>query len=85
MFKNITKDGSDTLISDGKFQVRITPKIYGGGFTLTKIVEDQPLEIIEIRDIRLPLSEKEILKEAKTLLKQCYDSVDVSHYNIQTV
>lgn len=65
--------------------MKITPKIYDGGYTLTKTVENDPLEIVEIRDIRLPLSENEILKEAKALLKQCYDSVDFSHYNIQTV
>ncbi len=84
MFENITKDGESTILSNGSFEVKITPKIYGG-YILTKTIKDSPLDILEIRDIRLPLSEKEILKEARTLLKLSYDSADYTHYNIQTI
>ncbi len=85
MSEQIKHHGTDTVISDGSFQVKITPKIYDNGYTLTKTRENDPLDIIEIRDIRLPLSESEIVSVAKKLLKQWYDSVDFSHYNIQTV
>lgn len=84
MFETVVIDGHNTILSNGNFEVKISPKIYGG-YTLMKTIKDQPLEIIEIRDIRLPLSEKEIIKEAKNLLKQNYDSVDFNHYNIQII
>ncbi|MEG0377092.1 MAG: hypothetical protein RR614_01295 [Eubacterium sp.] len=84
MFETVAIDGHNTILSNGNFDVKISPKIYGG-YTLIKTVKDNPLEIIEIRDIRLPLSEKEIIKEAKNLLKQSYESVDFNHYNIQTI
>lgn len=79
MFEKITVDGHNTLISFGNFEVKIVPKIYGG-FTLTKSIKDNPFKIIEIREIRLPLSEKEVLKEAKDLLKRKYESIDFSNY-----
>lgn len=85
MFETIKKDGEATIISDDRFQVKITPKIYDDGYKLTKTIADNPLEIIEIREIRLPLSEKEVIREAKKLLRQSYDSVDLTHYNIQTI
>lgn len=84
MFENIIKDGQNTILSGGGFEVKITPRIYGG-CTLQKTVKDRPFDIIEIREIRLPLSEKEMLKEARNLLRQSYESVDFNHYNIQTV
>lgn len=74
MFEKIDKRGASILVSDDYFEVEVTPKIYDNGYTLTKRVIDDPLEIVEIRDIRLPLSEKEILKEAKKLLKTEYES-----------
>jgi hypothetical protein len=82
MFETVKKEGHDTLVSNGSFEVRIIPKIYDGGYTLTKTVADSPLDIIEIRDIRLPLSEKEILREAKSLLHQQYESVDTDWMNL---
>lgn len=84
MFETVVIEGQNTILSNENFEVKIIQKIYGG-YTLTKTVKDNPLDIIEIRDIRLPLSEKEIIKEAKTLLKQNYDSVDFTNYNIQTI
>ncbi len=79
MFEKITTDGLKTIISFGNLQVKIVPKIYGG-YTLTKAVKDDPFKIIEIRDIKLPISEKEVLKEAKEFLKQKYESFDFNHY-----
>mgnify|MGYP000023569997 FL=1 len=84
MFETVIIDGQNTILSNGSFEVKIIPKIYGG-YTLPKTDKDDPLDIIEIRDIRLPLSEKEIIREAKALLKQSYDSVDFNNYNIQTI
>lgn len=81
MFEKITKEGLKTIVSLGNLQVKITPKIYGG-YTLTKAVKDDPFKIIEIREIKLPISEKEVLKEAKTLLKQNYESIDFNSYCI---
>ncbi|MGL4283737.1 hypothetical protein [Eubacterium aggregans] len=80
MFETLSKNGNDTIISNGTFEVRIIPKIYDDGYTLTKVVKYKPLEIVEVRDIRLPLSESEILKEAKKLLKQIYESVDLGPF-----
>ena len=82
MFESITHDGHDTIVSNENFEVRIIPKIYDDGYTLTKVVKDNPLEIVEIRDIRLPLSKTEILKEAKKLLKQIYESVDLGKLSL---
>ncbi|MDD4690669.1 MULTISPECIES: hypothetical protein [Eubacterium] len=82
MFETLSQNGNDTIISNGTFEVRIIPKIYDDGYTLTKVVKDKPLEIVEVRDIRLPLSESEILKEAKKLLKQIYESVDLGHFTL---
>ena len=79
MFEKITVDGHNTLISFGNFEVKIVPKIYGG-FTLTKSIKDNPFKIIEIREIRLPLSEKEVIKEVKELLKRKYESIDFNSY-----
>ncbi len=84
MFETVRKDGHETIVSGGSFEVRIVPKIYDGGYTLTKVIKDHPLEILEIRDIRLPLSEKEIIKEAKDLLKRVYESVDFSRLSCLT-
>ncbi len=66
MFEKIVIDGLNTLISVGNFEVKIVPKIYGG-YTLTKCIKNSPFKIIEIREIRLPISEKEVIKEAKEL------------------
>jgi hypothetical protein len=85
MFEKIDKRGAGTLVSDDHFEVEITPKIYDDGYTLTKRVLDDPLKIIEIRDIRLPLSEKEILKEAKKLLKTEYESFSWQGWRLPTV
>lgn len=79
MFEKTTKDGISTVISFGNLQVKIVPKIYGG-YTLTKSATNDPFKIIEIREIRLPISEKEVLKEAKELLKRRYDSIDFNSY-----
>ena len=79
MFEKLTSDGHNTLVSFGNFEVKIVPKIYGG-YTLTKSVRDEPFKIIEIREIRLPISEKEVIKEAKELLKRNYESIDFNNY-----
>ncbi|MGL4606378.1 MAG: hypothetical protein ACRCU3_02845 [Eubacteriaceae bacterium] len=79
MFEKIIIDGLNTLVSLGNFEVKIVPKIYGG-YTLTKTVKDDPFKIIEIRDIRVPISEKEVVKEAKELLKRKYESIDFSKH-----
>ena len=79
MFEKITTDGLKTIISFGNLQVKIVPKTYGG-YTLTKSIKDDPFKIIEIRDIKLPISEKEVLKEAKEFLKQKYESFDFNSY-----
>lgn len=84
MFESMKKDGQNTVLYNSQFEVKIIPRIYGG-CTLQKTVRNKPLTIIEIREIRLPLSEKEILKEARSLLKQNYESIDFHHYNIQTI
>ena len=84
MFEKIDKHGASILVSDDHFAVEVTPKIYDDGYTLTKRVLDYPLEIIEIRDIRLPLSEKEILKEAKKLLKTEYESFSWQGWRLPT-
>lgn len=83
MFENIKKDGQNTIISNDTYEVRITPKIYGG-YILTKTIAENPLEIIEVRDIRLSLTEKEILKEAKGFLKQTYECEGSSGLKAQT-
>lgn len=85
MLESIKKDGHSLVVNNECFEVRITPKIYDGGYTLTKTIKDQPLQIIEKREIRLPISETEIIKVAKKLLKQFYESVDPTHYNIQSI
>jgi len=82
MFEKIVDHGIHKIISNALYEVKITPKIYSG-YTLTKSLKNNPLEIIEVRDIRLPLSEKEILKEARSLLKQMYTSVSLPHYSTQ--
>lgn len=79
MFEKIIIDGLNTLVSLGNIEVKIVPKIYGG-YTLTKSIKDNPFKIIEIREIRVPISEKEAIKEAKELLKRKYESIDFSHY-----
>lgn len=84
MFEKIDKRGASILVSDSYFEVEVTPKIYDNGYTLTKRVIDDPLEIVEIRDIRLPLSEKEILKEAKKLLKTEYESFPRQEWRLPT-
>lgn len=81
MFEKTATDGPNTIITIGNFEVRIIPKIYGG-YTLTKTIKDNPFEIIEIREIRLPISEKEVIKEAKELLKRKYESIDFNKYCI---
>lgn len=81
MFEKTNKEGLKTIISFGNLQVKIAPKIYGG-YTLTKSVKDDPFKIIEIREIKLPISENEVLKEAKKFLKQKYESIDFNHYCI---
>lgn len=81
MFEHTTTEGLTTIISIGNLQVKIVPKIYGG-YTLTKSVKDDPFKIIEIREIKLPISEKEVLKEAKELLKQKYESIDFNNFCI---
>lgn len=65
-----------TIITNEQYEVEITPKIYDNGFTLTKRPINDPLTIIEIRDIRLPLSENALLSQAKALLNAVYDLVD---------
>ncbi len=79
MFEKIRTDGLKTILSFGNLQVKIVPKIYGG-YTLTKSIKDDPFKIIEIRDIKLPISEKEVLKEAKAFLKQKYESFDFNQH-----
>jgi hypothetical protein len=81
MFEKITPDGHNIFVSFGNFEVKIVPKIYGG-YTLTKSVRNEPFKIIEIREIRLPISEKEVIKEAKELLKRSYESIDFNKYCI---
>lgn len=83
MFEKITVDGPNTYISNDHYEVKITPKIFGG-YILTKTAANNPLEIVEIRDIRVDLPEKDIVKQAKDFLKQTYDSIDTSNFNIQT-
>lgn len=79
MFEKMTVDGHNTIISAGDYEVKIVPKIFGG-YTLTKYLTDDPFNIIEIREIRLPISEKEMLKEAKELLRRKYESLDFNKY-----
>lgn len=81
MFEKIKIDGLNTIITIGDFEVKIVPKIYGG-YTLTKTIKNNPFKIIEIREIRLPISEKEVIKEAKELLKRKYESIDFKTYCI---
>lgn len=70
------KHGDNTLIANDKYEVEITPKVYDNGYTLIKRPIDDPLTIIEIRDIRLPLSEKALFSQARSLLDAVYDLVD---------
>lgn len=70
------KHGDSTTIANDEYEVEITPKIYDNGYTLTKRPVGDPLTIIEIRDIRLPLSEKALFAQAKALLGAVYDLVD---------
>jgi len=79
VFEKTIVDGHNTLITIGNFEVKIVPKIYGG-YTLTKTIKDNPFKIIEIREIRLPISEKEVIKEATELLKRKYESIDFNKY-----
>jgi len=81
MFEKTTLDGPNTIITIGNFEVKIVPKIYGG-YTLTKTIKNNPFKIIEIREIRLPISEKEVITEAKELLKRKYESIDFNKYCI---
>jgi len=81
MFEKIIVDGLNTLITIGNFEVKIVPKIYGG-YTLTKTIKDNPFKIIEIREIRLPISETEVIKEAKELLRRKYASIDFKKHCI---
>ncbi len=80
----IKKDGPHTIYSNDLYDVKVTPKIFGG-YRMIKTLKDQPLKIIETRDIRLPLSHKAIKKEALCFLEREYSSFDLNHYNIQPV
>ncbi|NLN97070.1 MAG: hypothetical protein GX127_01525 [Eubacteriaceae bacterium] len=80
----IKKDGPHTIYSNDQFDVKVTPKIFGG-YRMIKTLRNQPLKIIETRDIRLPLSDKAIQKEALSFLEREYPAFDPNHYNIQPV
>lgn len=61
------------LLSNGHFEVYIRPKIYGG-YYLKKYVKDSPFEMIEMREIRVDISEEDAIEIAKELLNQVYTS-----------
>jgi hypothetical protein len=68
----LIKSGKSATISNQHFEVEIRPRVYDHGFTMTKRALNNPLNIIEIRDIRLPLSITQILQAAKEMLNAQY-------------
>ncbi|MGI6556410.1 hypothetical protein [uncultured Pseudoramibacter sp.] len=71
-FEAQIKSGESAVISNNQFEVEVRPRVYDHGYTITKRALDNPLNIIEIRDIRLPLSISQLLKSAKEMLNAQY-------------
>lgn len=71
-FETRIKSGKSAVISNNQFEVEVRPRVYDHGYTITKRVLNNPLNIIEIRDIRLPLSITQLLKSAKEMLDAQY-------------
>lgn len=61
------------LLSNSHFEVYIKPKIYGG-YYLKKYVKGSSFEMIEMREIRIDISEEDALEIAKELLNKVYNT-----------
>ncbi|MSS19672.1 hypothetical protein [Pseudoramibacter porci] len=72
-FETRIKSGKSAVISNNQFEVEVRPRVYDHGYTITKRALNNPLNIIEIRDIRLPLSITQLLKSAKEMLDAQYN------------
>jgi hypothetical protein len=72
----IEKNDRTIELSNNNYVVQITEKVFGG-YILKKFVKDSPFDILEIREIRVPISEKEVISQGKELLKMRYESLTV--------
>ena len=59
------------LLADNKHEVHIQKKVFGG-YSLKKYVIDSPFELLESRDIRMNISEDEVIELGKELLNKVY-------------
>lgn len=71
----INRKNGFILISNNEYEVHIHPKIFGG-YYLKKYVKDSPFEMLEMREIRVHISEEDVLEIAKDLLYQVYRSTN---------
>ncbi|RBP44770.1 hypothetical protein [Garciella nitratireducens] len=62
------------IVSNNHFEVYIKPKIYGG-YYLKKFVKNSLLEMIEMREICVDISEEDAIEIAKELLNKVYTPV----------
>lgn len=69
----IQREKDRIVISNSHFEVYIQPKIFGG-YYLKKFVKDSPFEMVEMREIRVDISEEDAIEAAKELLGRVYKS-----------
>ncbi|MCR1899135.1 hypothetical protein NSA47_09080 [Irregularibacter muris] len=71
----VQRKNDHILIENNHFEVHIQPKIFGG-YYLKKFIKNSPFEMIEMREIRVNISEDEAIHAAKDLLSQVYHSAN---------
>lgn len=69
----INRKNDNIVISNNSYEVYIQKKIYGG-YYLKKFVKNSPFEMIEMREIRVDISEDDAIEIAKELLERVYKS-----------
>jgi hypothetical protein len=78
----IKRKSDNIVISNSNFEVYIQKKIYGG-YYLKKFVKNSPFEMIEMREIRVDISEDDAIEIAKELLAKVYNSAkDFNNFGI---
>lgn len=81
-YMKINRKSDNLVISNNNFEVYVQKKIYGG-YYLKKFVKNSPFEMIEMREIRVDISEDDAIEIAKELLAKVYKSAkDFNNFKI---
>lgn len=78
----IQRKNDHIILFNNHFEVYIKPKIYGG-YYLKKFVRNSLFEMIEMREIRVDISEDQAIEIAKELLNKVYTPIKkLNHFGI---